>query len=234
MIIRGWARHARVDWKSVIGPNIMRVQMDNLRYLLSEETLADINTQNRFEAWARGDHRDVRFEVDTLIASEMKGGFVPDYNGLYLHGIQSEIESVAEQDPETATLMYMGITEALGIHYEMIDDSSGDFWPLFEECVQALGDCIRQQNPSADERKQFIAYLAYWSQVVFSDFMEYYEKQLAELCTSTEDLYVWKGILETMLEKSYIDYRDCRWAVNKSQIKDSLTRVLEKIRTAGT
>lgn len=228
MVIRGWARHATVDWKSVVAPHAMRVRVDNLRHLLWEETLADGNTQKRFEAWARGDCRDVRFEADTLIASEMKDGFVPDYNGLDLYGISREAESVAKDLPERAESIYMGLTESLGVHYNMIDDSGGTFWPLFEECMEAMGDCIGRQKISAEDRRWRIEYLAGWSLVVFSDFMTYYEKVLEELCTGVEDLNVWRKVLEAELRSDDIEDRGCYWAASKAQIEDALARVLER------
>ena len=89
MVVRGWARHAAVDWSGIVGPPpAVRAPIRNLRELLWEESLADGNTEERFGAWARGDRRDVRFETDTKIAAEMRGGFVPDYNGLDLHVIE--------------------------------------------------------------------------------------------------------------------------------------------------
>ena len=234
MVTRGWAKYAAVDWKRVVAPHAMRVNMDNLRRMLWDETLADGNTQKRFEAWARGDGRDVRFEADTRIASEMKGGFVPDYNDLDLYDIQREAESVAKDHPERAEATYMGLTESLGIHYGMIDDSSGKFWPLFEECMEAMGDCIRRQKISAEDRRQRIEYLAGWSLGVFSDFMEHYEKVLAELCTDAEDLNVWRKVLEDELRSDDIADRGCYWAASKAQIKDTLARVLERMEGAAT
>ena len=31
-------------------------------------------------------------------------------------------------------------------HYNIIDDSGGAFWPLFGECVEAMGRCTRRQD----------------------------------------------------------------------------------------
>ena len=233
MVIRGWARHAAVDWNRVVAPMGMRVRMADLRKLLWEESLADGNTKERFEAWARGDGRDVRFEVDTRIASEMKGGVVPDYNDLDLYDIQKEAEDEEDYRLDNAESLYMGITESLGIHYNMIDDSDGSFWPLFEECMEAMGRCIKRQKLSAEERRRRVGYLASWSVVVFSDFMTYYEQELENLCEDVEDLKVWRGALDAELNAEDIGDRDCYWAANKEQIEKARMRVSERINDAS-
>ena len=109
MVVRGWARHAAVDWNGIVAPHAVRAPIRNLRELLWEESLADGNTEERFGAWARGDRRDVRFEADTRIAAEMRGGFVPDYNGLDLHVIQREAEDIIDADYEYSNAQ---VTEA--------------------------------------------------------------------------------------------------------------------------
>ena len=227
MVVRGWARHAAIDWNVVVAPHAVRAPIRNVRELLYEESLADGNTQERFGAWARGDCRDVRFEADTRIAAEMRGGFVPDYNGLDLYVIQGEAEAAEADNPRRAEAIYMGLTESLGIHFNMIDDSSGTFWPLFGECVEAMGRCIRRQDPPAAERRRRIGYLAGWSLVVFSDFMEYYERELEALCSGADDLNVWRGVLEAELEAAGMGERECYWAAGRNGIQRSLARVLE-------
>ena len=146
MVVRGWARHAAIDWGAVVAPHAVRAPIRNVRELLYEESLGDGNTQERFGAWARGDCRDVRFEADTRIAAEMRGGFVPDYSGLDLYMIQGEAEDAEGDNPRRAEAVYMGLTESLGVHYNVIDDSGGAFWPLFGECVEAMGRCTRRQD----------------------------------------------------------------------------------------
>ena len=58
-----------------------------------------------------------------------------------------------------------------------------------------MGERIRRQNLSAEEMRWRMEYLAGWSLAVFLNFVQYYEKVLAELCTSAEKLGVWKGAL---------------------------------------
>ena len=233
MVARGWTKYATVDWSKVVATHAMRVPIRNLRELLWEEELADGNTRERFEKWARGESRDVRFEADTRIASEMQHGCVPDYNSLDLYDIQKEAETVWRDRPEIAERVYMGLTESLGVHICMIDDSSGTFWPLFEECMGEMGDCIKRQNLAVEDKRQRIEYLAYWSLMVFSDFMTYYEKLLAELCTDAEDFDVWKSVLEEELRSEDIMDRDCYWAVGKPAIEEALSRVLSMRKNAS-
>ena len=123
------------------------------------------------------DCRDVRFEADARMAAGMRGGFVPDYNDLDLYQIHMDAEAAEGGHPRRAGAICMGLTESLGVHYNMID-GGGAFWPLFGECVEAIGRCIRRQDPPAAERRRRIEYLAGWSLVVFSDFAEYYEREL--------------------------------------------------------
>ena len=233
MVVRGWARHAAVDWNSVVAPHAVRAPIRNLRELLWEESLADGNAEERFGAWARGDCRDVRFEADTRIAAEMRGGFVPDYNDLDLHVIQREAEAAEGDHPGRAEAIYMGLTESLGVHYNGIDDSSGDLWPLFEECVEAMGGCIRRQDLTTEDRRWRIEYLAGWSLVVFSDFMKCYEKELERLCSGVDDLNVWRRVLERELGAADGEDRACYWAAGRNNIQKSLARVLERLRKAG-
>ena len=231
MVVRGWARHAAVDWNGIVAPHAVRAPIRNLRELLWEESLADGNTEERFGAWARGDRRDVRFEADTRIAAEMRGGFVPDYNGLDLHVIQREAEAAEGDHPGRAEAIYMGLTESLGVHYNMMDDSSGDLWPLFEECVEATGRCIRRQDLTAEDRRWRIEYLAGWSLVVFSDFMECYERELEGLCAGVDDLNVWMRVLEA--EAAGGEDRECYWAASMREIRRARDRVLESLGKAG-
>ena len=94
----------------------------------------------------------------------------------------------------------------------MMDDSSGYIWPLFEECVEATGRCIRRQDLTAEDRRWRIEYLAGWPLVVFSDFMKCYERELEGLCTGGEDLNVWMRVLE--MEAAGQEDRGCYWAAN--------------------
>ena len=229
MVIRGWTKSAHVNWDKVVAPHAYRVPIRNLRELLWEETLADGNTQERFERWAGGARREVRFEVDTRIAAEMKHGFVPDYNDLSLYDIQREAEATERDDPKRAEWIYMGLIESLGIHFNIIDDSGGEFWPLFEECMKAMGNCIKRQSLTDEERRWRIEYLAGWSLAVFSDFMEYYETELEILCISVPDLEAWRDTLAEELKSDDIDDRACYWAARKQEIEASLARVTEMI-----
>ena len=231
MVVRGWARRAVVDWNGIVAPHAVRAPIRNLRELLRDESIADGNTEERFGVWARGDRRDVRFEADTRIAAEMRGGFVPDYNSLDLHVIQKEAEAEERSHPGRAEAIYMGLTESLGVHYNMMDDSGGHLWPLFEECVEATVRCIRRQGLTAEDRRGRIEYLASWSLVAFSDFMECYERELGVLCTGVDDLSVWARVLE---EDGGED-RGCYWAANMREIQEVRARVLESMgKTGGT
>ena len=213
---------------------MIRAPVANIRLLLRDEDDLDGNTQERFEAWARGDCRDVRFEIDTRIASEMKHGFVPDYHHLEFDAHSHEVDTLMmEGHLDMAVWMYKDMTEAIGIHCEMIDDSMGNIWPLFEECMENLGKCIMGQNLSAEERRKHIRYLSSWSMVVFGDFMEYYDKVLKQLCVDMEDLEIWKGFLESSLAKEKGAFHG-RNSYFKEEIQERHSRLLEIIAKVGT
>ena len=229
MVNNDWTKSASVDWKKIIECHALHVPMKNFRRMLRDETLADQNTKKRFDAWSRGEVRDVRFEADTRIASEMDRGFVPDYNTLDLYDISNEADNIAVALPDKAEKIYMGLCESLGIHINSIDDSYGTFWPLFEECIESIGKCIKRQDISTADRHWRIEYHTSWSLVVFEDFMPSYEKLLTDLCTNVEDFNVWKGMLEYVLESDDIEKRECYWAVNKKNIEDIRKYVIKKI-----
>ena len=120
----------------------------------------------------------------------------------------------------------MGLTESLGVHYNIIDYSGDGFWPLFGECMEAMGRCMRRHDPPAAERRRRIEYLAGWSLAIFSDFAEYYERELEGLCSGVDDLGVWRGVLEAELAAATGE-RECYWAAGRNGIQRSLARVLE-------
>ena len=227
MAVHGWAKYANVDWKRIVAPHAIRCTIRNLRILLDEEDLADANTKARFEAWAKGDVRDVRFEADTRIASEMKGGWVPDYNYLDLYDIQNEAEKKETSHPDQAEIIYMGLAESLAVHYEGIDDSFGTFWPMFKECIESIGRCIKRQEPDEAGRLWRIEYMAGWSLVAFSDFKEYYDKEIEKLCLDAKDYDTWAKVLQAELDQPDIDDRKCSWAVKKAEIEETQRRVKE-------
>lgn len=230
MVVRGWAKSATVDWNRVVALHGIRAPIKNLRELLWEETLADGNTEERFARWAKGDGRDIRFEADTRIAAEMKQGFVPNYNYLSFDCITAEAELWEEKFPKTAGFIYMGLSESLGIHINMIDDDC-DFWPLFVECVKGIGRCVQRQGLGDRDRRRYIEYLAGWSTVAFDGFMEYYETELARLCIDARDLAVWQEQLDYALTLDDIENRDCYWAIDKKGIEAARKRVLKRIKT---
>ncbi len=223
-----------MDWKRVRGRHMIRAPIANIRLLLRDEDDLDGSTQERFEAWTRGEYRDVRFETDTRIASEMKHGVVPDYHNLEFDSHSSDADAMMREGHlDMATWIYMGMTESIGMHYENIDDSMGDIWPFFEECMENLGKCIMGQNLSAEERRKHIRYLSSWSMVVFGDFMEYYDKVLKQLCVDMEDLEIWKGFLESSLAEKKGAFHG-RNSYFKGEIQKRHSHLLEIMAEVGT
>lgn len=232
MVVRGWVRHATIDWNSVRGCHMIRAPIASMRELLSDDDLVDGNTRKRFEGWARGDYRDVHFEIDTRIASEMKGGYVGDYNDLDFEAHRKDAEALMEEGLlDVASWAYRGMTESIGTHFNCMDDSGGYVWPFFEECMDNLGRCIAGQNLQAEKKRQTIEYLAGWSLVTFEDFMGYYDRVLEKVCTSADDLRLWGDILKSGLD---LDDRPTPydWDTAKMYIQKRYSRVLGMMENA--
>lgn len=105
---------------------MIRAPIANMRELLSDDDLASSNTQKHFEEWARGSYRNVHFEIDTRIASEMKRGFVGDYNDLDFEAHSKDAAALMEEGLlDVASWVYRGVTESIGTHFNRIDDSGG-------------------------------------------------------------------------------------------------------------
>ncbi len=233
MVDPEWIRNAKVDWKHLKGRHMIRAPVANIRLLLRDEDELDGNTQERFEAWARGDCRDVRFEIDTRIASEMKHGVVPDYHNLDFYSHSSDADAMMREGYlNIAAWMYKGMTESIGMHYEILDDSMGDIWPFFEECMENLGKCVAGQDLSVEERCKNIKYLVGWSMVVFGDFMVYYDKVLEQLCADMEDLEIWKGVLEASLAEEEGAFHGGNHYF-KEEIQNRHSHLLEIMEKAG-
>lgn len=234
MVVRGWVKTATINWGSLRGPHVVRAPITNIRELLMDEDAADGNTRKRFAGWARGEYRDLRFETDTRIAAEMKRGFVGDYNDLDFEAQRHEASLLtADGHPEVATWMYMGTTESIGVHMNIIDDSGGYVWPFFEECMDNLGRCIMSRSLSAVERRQYVEYLAGWSLVVFSDFMKSYTRVLERLCSTTADLEAWRRTLEPELDRD-VYQAPCYWAAPGKYVRDTYSMILDRMGKAGS
>ena len=211
---------------------MIQAPIASMRDLLSDDDLVNSNTQKRFEEWARGDYRNVHFEIDTRIASEMKRGFVGDYNDLDFEAHRKDAAALMEEGLlDVASWVYRGVTESIGTHFNCMDDSGGYVWPFFEECMANLGKCIVGQNLQAEKKRQVIEYLAGWSLVTFEDFMAYYDRVLEQVCTSTDDLRLWGNILESGLE---LDEKPTpyHWPTAKMYIQKRHSRVLGLIEKA--
>lgn len=205
----------------------------NIRELLSDDDIVNYDTQKNFEDWARGDCRNIHFEIDTRIASEMERGVVGDYNDLDFEAHRNDAATLMKDGYlDMASWMYRGITESIGTHFNRIDDSGGYVWPFFEECMTDLGKCIVGQNLLAEKKHQTIEYLASWSLVTFEDFMQYYDMVLEQVCTSVDELQLWANILESELERDDEESTPYHWNSAKKYIQARHSRVLGLINKA--
>ena len=198
MRVRGWVYESRVDWKSVKGPYTSRVPIACVRALLEYEAKADPGTRERFERWARGDCRDVRFEVDLAIARKMGRDFdLPRYASPNLNRFFKEARKLEEAGSHIAAARtYKDVTEALGVHMDFIPDKSGDCYYMMKESLEGISRCVRAAGLDDSGRRSEIRYLAEWSMRVIDWFAADYGEALAEVCQDAGDLDVWEGVLD--------------------------------------
>lgn len=198
MRVRGWVHESKVDWKSVKGPYTSRVPIACMRVLLEYEAMADPGTRERFERWARGDGRDIRFEVDLAIARKMGRYFdLSRYASPNLKRFFKEARKLEEAGSYMdAARIYKDVTEAIGVHMDFIPDKSGDCSYMMVNALEGVARCVRAAGLGDAERREEIRYMAEWSMRVIDWFAADYGKALANMCQDAEDLDTWEKVLD--------------------------------------
>lgn len=199
MLVRGWVHKSKVNWKKIQGPYTSRVPIACMRALLEYEAMADPETRTRFEGWANGEYRDIRFEVDLAIARKMGRYFeLPRYGSPNLKRFFKAAKKKVEVDlPHEAIPIYKGITESLGVHMDLIPDKSGDCYYMMEEALEEMAKCILAAYRNDDlKRRKEIMYLAEWSMRVIDWYADVYGQALKTVCQNAGDLDVWEAVLE--------------------------------------
>lgn len=198
MRVRGWVYGSKVDWKSVQGPYTSRVPIACVRALLEYEAKADPGTRERFGRWARGECRDIRFEVDLAIARKMGRYFqLSRYASPSLNRFFKEARKLEEAGShQAAARIYKGVSEAIGVHMDFIPDRGGDCQHMMGEALEGIARCVRAAGLDDAGRREEIRYLAEWSMRVIDWFAADYGEALAGICRDVEDLDVWEGVLD--------------------------------------
>lgn len=199
MRVRGWVYRAKVNWKNLKGPYTSRVPIARMRALLEYEAMADPETQTRFEGWANGEYRDIRFEVDLAIARKMGRYFeLPRYSSPNLKRFFKAAEKMVQTgSPQEAIPIYKGITESLGVHMDLIPDKSGDCYIMMEEALEEMAKCILAAYQDDEvKRRREIKYLAEWAMRVIDWYAAAYGLALKTVCQNTKDLDVWEAGLD--------------------------------------
>ena len=180
MQVREWVYRIKVDWKSVQGPYTTRVPIARMKALLEYEAMADPDTRRRFEGWARGDYRDIRFEVDLAIARKMGRDFsLSRYGRPKLERFFKEAEKHSDAGSyRKAIQTCKGVTEALGVHMDLIPDKSGDCYTYMTDALSMMAECVQAAKMDDAERRKEIRYLAEWSMRVIDWFGEGYRDAL--------------------------------------------------------
>ena len=207
MRVRAWVYESKVDWKNVKGPYTSRVPIACMRVLVEYEAMADPETRERFEKWARGDCRDTRFEVDLAIARRMGRDFslsrygAPNLKRFFKEARKLE-ESGAHMD---AAQIYKDMTESIGVHMDFIPDKSGDCSYMMEEALEGISKCVQAAGLDDARRQEEILYMSTWSMRVIDWFADNYGDALADMCQNSDDLDVWEHALDNPpeVEKDY-------------------------------
>ena len=198
MRVRHWVYKSKVDWKSLKGPYTSRVPIARMRALLEYEAMADPETQRRFEGWARGEYRDVRFEVDLAIARKMGRYFqLPRYGAPALKRFFKEAAKLeAAGSHREAIRIYKDLAEAIGVHMDLIPDRDGDCQLAIQTALESIPKCVRAAGMDDAERQKEIKYLAEWSMRVIDWFATHYGEALLGVCRDDGDLDVWERALD--------------------------------------
>ena len=198
MRVRGWVYESKADWKNVEWPYTGRIPIACLRTLLEYEAMADPGTRARFGRWARGDCRDVRFEVDLAIARKMGRDFQlsrqasPNLNRFFMEACKLE-RAGSYQD---AARIYKGVTEAIGVHMDLMPDKGGGCHRMMRDALKSISWCVQAAGLDDAGRREEIRYLAEWSMRVIDRFAADYGEALADICRDVEDLDVWQSVLD--------------------------------------
>lgn len=198
MQIRTWVYRSKVDWKSVKGPYTSRVPIACMRVLLEYEAKADPETRERFERWARGDCRDIRFEVDLSMARKMGRYFeLPRYGAPNLERFFKEARKLEESGSHMAAAqVYKGVTESIGVHMDFIPDKGWHCSYMMTEALEGIARCVRAAGLGEAERREEIRYMAEWSMRVIDWFAADYGEALSDMCQDAADLDLWEGVLD--------------------------------------
>lgn len=198
MKVRGWVYRSKIDWKNLQGPYTSRVPINHMRVLLEYEAMADPDTQRRFERWARGECRDIRFEVDLAIARKMGRDFsLSRYGSPNINRFFKTASKLANNGSyQEAIHIYKGITESIGVHMDFIPDKSGDCSYDMRMALLEMAKCIRSADMDNAKRQEEIKYLAEWGMRVIDWYATNYADALHDICQTEKDLDIWESVLE--------------------------------------
>lgn len=193
-----WVNKAKVNWKSVKGPHIPRVPISSIRVLLERDAMADPETRKRFEGWARGEYRDIRFEVNLEIARKLnRYATLSPYGYPSLNRFFKEADKLEKAGKYMESiLIYRGISESIGIHMDFIPDHSGYCHTRMKVALDKMAKCILAADLDDDQRRKEIRYAAEWSMRVADLFGEIYAELLNSICLDEKDLDIWEEILD--------------------------------------
>lgn len=202
-----WVYKATIDWKSVQGPYTKRVPIACMRALLEYEAMADPGTQERFARWARGECRDIRFEVDLAIARKMGNDFLlSSYASPSLNRFFKEATKMEKAGSYMAAArIYKDVAEAIGVHMDLIPDEGYHCQYWMSEALEGIVRCVNAAQLDPAGRRAEIRYLAEWSMRVIDIFATDYGDALSAICQDAADLDIWETVLDNppVVESGY-------------------------------
>jgi hypothetical protein len=177
-----------------------------LKDFFQKEMETDPDLRDRFLACfsENGDGRSLsnyRREVDSLFDEVEERGFI-------LYGAELDFAPfenlakiyVRKDDFLEAAKIYQALTETIAEKMDHVDDSDGYYEGKFSDFLDGFVEYIMLAELGADARQMHINYLFKRYLQKDPDFSQddYYDA-LKQLCTSKDDLYYWKKLLEPHL-----------------------------------
>ncbi|NLI98212.1 hypothetical protein GX441_06085 [bacterium] len=138
-------------------------------------------------------------------------------SGYHRYGIEvgfTDFEELAQHcirrgDFDEALLVYRALSEVIAEKMDWVDDSDGYYGGAFADAMDDFANTILAAEFDHDRKKAHIEYL--FQKFIANDpdyFEEHYDATLKKICTSEDDLRLWKELLEPHMPQSLPDKED--------------------------
>ncbi|MBN2379788.1 SWIM zinc finger family protein [candidate division WOR-3 bacterium] len=159
--------------------------------------LLDIYIQ--FPESARKRLQKYKSELRLLYRKALKG------SGYHRYGIEVNFQDfhdltnfyIRRGDYDEALLINQAVSEVIAEKMDWVDDSDGYYGGEFADTIHDLANVLKESGSDHRQRRPWIRYL--FKKFIENDpdfFEEYYYIALQMVCTDTDDLKYWRGLLE--------------------------------------